>query len=76
MLGYTTQAGFLFDCGILERLAQRGDTTSVDYIRAARAVHRLTTAQEMGELFKVLAVGRGVAEPLRGFLRHDRRAAL
>ena len=76
VLGYTTQAGFLFDCGILERLAQRGDTTSVDYIRAARAVHRLTTAQEMGELFKVLAVGRDVAEPLRGFLRHDRRAAL
>ena len=70
--GYTSQASFLFNCGILELLAQRGDQTKPDYIRAARAVQRLTTPQEMGELFKVLAVGKGMAEPLLGFRRGDR----
>jgi hypothetical protein len=30
----------------------------------------------MGELFKVLAVGRGVTAPLAGFSRGDRRASL
>lgn len=70
--GYTNQAAFLFNCGILDRLAERGDQTKPDYIRAARAVQRLTTPQEMGELFKVLAVGKGMAEPMLGFTRGNR----
>ena len=74
--GYTSQAAFLFNCGILERLAERGDERQPDYIRAARAVQRLTTPQEMGELFKVLAVGRGISMPLLGFARGDRLHAL
>ena len=57
---------------MLELLAERGDQTKPDYIRAARAVQRLTAPQEMGELFKVLAVGKGLAEPLLGFRRGDR----
>ena len=74
--GYTSQASFLFNCGILSLLAQRGPEQSPGYIRAARAVQRLTTPQEMGELFKVLAAVRGVAEPLIGFSRGDRLHAL
>ena len=70
--GYTSQASFLYNCGVLELLAERGDQTKPDYIRAARAVQRLTAPQEMGELFKVLAVGKGLAEPLLGFRRGDR----
>ena len=70
--GYTTQAQFLFNCGVLECLARRGPQESADYIRAARAVQRLTAPQEMGELFKVLAVGRGIDGPLLGFVRGDR----
>ena len=70
--GYTSQAQFLFNCGVLDLLANRGPQESSDYIRAARAVQRLTTPQEMGELFKVLAVGKGLTPPLRGFLRGDR----
>lgn len=72
VLGYTTQAAFLFNCGILDCLARRGPETGADYIRAARAVQRLTTPQEMGELFKVLALGRSVDLPLVGFARGDR----
>lgn len=76
VLGYTCQAAFLFNCGILECLARRAPETGADYIRAARAVQRLTTPQEMGELFKVLAFGKGLpaglAAGLSGFARGDR----
>lgn len=72
VLGYTSQASFLFNCGILSALERRRPAEGADYIRAARAVQRLTTPQEMGELFKVLAVGRGLSEPLVGFSRGDR----
>lgn len=74
--GYTTQAQFLFNCGVLECLARRGPEERPEYIRAARAVQRLTAPQEMGELFKVLAVSRGLSEPLLGFARGDRLHAL
>ena len=57
---YTTQAQFLFNCGVLECLERRGARESADYIRAARAVQRLTAPQEMGELFKVIALSRGI----------------
>ena len=72
VLGYTNQAQFLFNCHILELLSRRGPETDADYIRAARAVQRLTAPHEMGELFKVLAVGRGITAPLTGFSRGDR----
>ncbi len=72
VLGYASQAQFLFNCGVLECLARRGPEEKADYIRAARAVQRLTAPQEMGELFKVLALGRGIGTPLAGFSRGDR----
>lgn len=74
--GYTDQAHFLFNCGILEILDRRGPKEGADYIRAARAVQRLTAPHEMGELFKVLALGKAVPQPLRGFVRGDRLHAL
>ena len=74
--GYTTQAQFLFNCGVLECLERRGARESADYIRAARAVQRLTAPQEMGELFKVIALSRALDGPLLGFARGDRTHAL
>ena len=74
--GYTTQAQFLFNCGVLECLERRGARASADYIRAARAVQRLTAPQEMGELFKVIALSRALDGPLLGFARGDRTHAL
>ncbi len=76
VLGYVNQAHFLYNCGILDRLAERGPQESPAYIRAARAVQRLTAPQEMGELFKVLALGRGLEGNLLGFSRGDRLHAL
>ena len=41
------------------------------YFRAAGAVGKLTMPHEMGELFKVMALGRGVDQHLLGFTRGD-----
>lgn len=76
VLGYTDQANLLFNCGVLECLARRAPEESTDYIRAAKALQRLTGPHEMGELFKVIALGRGISQPLVGFLRGDRLHAL
>ena len=74
VLGYTSQGQFLLNCGLLERLAGRGPEDSAAYIRASAAAQKLTLPREMGELFKVLALGRGVVAdvPLKGFVRGDR----
>jgi SAM-dependent MidA family methyltransferase len=66
VLGYTTQAHFLINCGLLD-LVQRAPSP-----RRANEAQRLVSEAEMGELFKVLAVGRGVEVPLIGFARGDR----
>ena len=70
VLGYTSQAHFLINCGLLE-LLQREHTP-----QAANAAHRLISEAEMGELVKVLAVGRGIEAPLVGFARGDRTHTL
>ena len=67
VLGYTSQARFLLDCGLLELLreAPRGASGTADALR-------LLSEAEMGELLKVLAVGRDLRGPLRGFASGDR----
>jgi len=70
VLGYTTQAHFLINCGLLDRLRQAASP------QAANAAYRLVSEAEMGELVKVLAVGRGIAAPLAGFARGDRTHTL
>ncbi len=69
VLGYTTQAHFLMNCGLLDQLGAGHS------LQRANEVQRLLSEAEMGELFKVLAVGRGVGEPLVGFARGDRLGA-
>jgi len=67
LLGYTTQARFLINCGITELLAAEYPEAPGHYLPIASQAHRLLSPAEMGELFKVLALGRRVDEPLRGF---------
>jgi SAM-dependent MidA family methyltransferase len=75
LLGYTSQANFLLNAGLLE-LMQRMTPGSIDYLRAAAAVQKLLQPSEMGELFKAIAFGRGIDGNLPGFERGDRRGAL
>ncbi|MGH8714189.1 MAG: SAM-dependent methyltransferase, partial [Casimicrobiaceae bacterium] len=65
--GYATQARFLIDCGILDTLAGCGKPASVPYLREAAAVQKLLSPAEMGELFKALALVRGIDGDLAGF---------
>jgi len=67
LLGYTTQARFLVNCGITGLLSREHPEQAARYLPIASQAHRLLSPAEMGELFKVLAVGRGVDEPLLGF---------
>jgi len=78
LIGYTSQAQFLFNCGItavIERLPRDGGRTSLAETRNAG---KLISPDEMGELFKVIALGHGLTElePLLGFARGDRSHAL
>ena len=76
VLGYASQAQFLINCGITDLLAAEDPADAKRYLPAAAAAQKLLSPSEMGELFKVLAVGKGVKEPLMGFSRGDRSAAL
>ena len=75
LLGYTSQAQFLFNCGLLTEL-EALEPGSLPYLKAASAVHKLIEPQEMGELFKVIAMGKGLPAPLLGFRHGDRSGRL
>lgn len=72
LIGYTTQAHFLFNLGLLDLLAnQFAHTDTPAYIQAAHAVQQLTAQHEMGELFKVMALGKNVNVDWQGFALGD-----
>ncbi|MEW6024194.1 MAG: SAM-dependent methyltransferase [Pseudomonadota bacterium] len=71
VLGYTSQAGFLLGCGIGELLLQTDPEDAVRYLPQSKAVQKLVSPAEMGELFKVLAVGVDVELPA-AILQADR----
>jgi SAM-dependent MidA family methyltransferase len=67
VLGYTSQAHFLMNCGLAQRLAAAD-------IRQRAAAQKLMQEHEMGELFKVIAFGRGLPDGFDpvGFTHGDR----
>ncbi len=79
LLGYTNQAQFLLNSGLTHGLAQQtpiGGTGSSQYLRMASNVQKLISPSEMGELFKVIAFGRGFEQQPLGFLSGDRSHTL
>ena len=76
LAGYTSQAQFLVNCGITEVMARTPSGDGARYLPLANQANRLTSPAEMGELFKVIAFGRGFSAPLLGFREGDRRQAL
>lgn len=72
LIGYTSQAMFLFNLGILDLLNQSyPDKTTREYVEAAHAVQVLTGQHEMGELFKIMALGKNISVDWRGFAFGD-----
>ena len=76
LLGYTTQATFLLNCGLTEILARTPAEDYLNYLPQAQAAQKLISPAEMGELFKVIALGKGIDEKLIGFAQGDRSATL
>ena len=78
IIGYCAQARFLINAGLLEVFAAVPREPLVDWTRTAHVVQRLLSEAEMGELFKVIAFGRGLqGEPwLPGFSVGDRSGRL
>jgi len=72
VIGYTTQAQFLLNCGITDLLGRLLDQGDRIYLAASRAVGKLISPAEMGEQFKVMALGRGMEAALCGFRQGDR----
>jgi len=67
VLGYTSQARFLLNCGLVDLLESA-------MLAQRAAAQKLVNEHEMGELFKVIALGRGLGAdflPL-GFAQGDR----
>ena len=76
LLGYANQAQFLVNCGITDLLAETQAEDAAAYAPLAAQAQKLLSPEEMGELFKVVALGRGVRGPLAGFASGDRRHTL
>jgi len=60
VLGYMSQASFLLAAGIGELLLRTDPEDALRYLPQSKAVQKLVSPAEMGELFKVLVVGRDV----------------
>jgi SAM-dependent MidA family methyltransferase len=69
VLGYTTQAHFLLNCGLADMLASAG-------VAERAMAHKLIAEHEMGELFKVIGFATGEGFEALGFARGDRSHTL
>jgi SAM-dependent MidA family methyltransferase len=65
VLGYTSQANFLINCGIASRMQDAPLPQRV-------AAQKLLMEHEMGELFKVIGLVRGASFAAKGFAQGDR----
>ncbi|HZJ97931.1 MAG: SAM-dependent methyltransferase [Alcaligenaceae bacterium] len=77
VIGYTSQANFLMNCGLLDLLSALDPEDVESYALNIGPVQKLLSEAEMGELFKVIMLAKNVDElyPI-GFTRADRRFQL
>jgi len=76
VLGYANQAQFLINTGITDLLGTVSPDRVRDYAPLAAQAQKLLSPAEMGELFKVIALGKNIQLPLLGFTRGDRSHTL
>jgi SAM-dependent MidA family methyltransferase len=68
LIGYTNQAFFLINCGITELLQNTSTENPQAYLPLSSQLQKLTSPAEMGELFKVIAMGRKLTQGHGEFL--------
>jgi SAM-dependent MidA family methyltransferase len=66
LMGYTTQAYFLINCGITVLLQDIPPDNPREYLPISAQLQKLTSPAEMGELFKVIALGKPALHPESG----------
>ncbi len=71
-LGYTSQAHFLINNGVMDFLSEVSPDDVRAYAPLSAQLQKLTSPAEMGELFKVIALGKGIEGQLRGFASGDK----
>jgi len=76
LAGYTSQAFFLINCGITELIKDTSPENLRAYLPLSAQLQKLTSPAEMGELFKVIALGKKLANPLSGFASGDQTRSL
>ena len=76
LAGYATQAHFLVNAGITELLAHTPPQNVAEYLPLAAQAQKLLSPAEMGELFKVIAMTRGIEDELVGFRAGDKSRLL
>ncbi len=69
VMGYASQGRFLLNCGLLSKAEHLAQIPSVQ-------MAKLINEHEMGELFKVIALGKGLDLELIGFTQGDRSHTL
>lgn len=74
--GYTTQAHFLLSSGLDDMITDVPASLTRQHLETLQQVKKLTLPSEMGELFKVIALTRGIDAPLLGFSLRDMRGRL
>jgi SAM-dependent MidA family methyltransferase len=71
--GYTSQARFLMNAGLMDLLMELDPHDASTFLPASNAAQRLLSEAEMGELFKVIALAHNIESgELSGFERGDR----
>ncbi len=76
LMGYTTQAQFLINCGITNLLSETSLADAAGYLPLVAQAQKLLSPAEMGELFKAIALGKDMARPPFGFVQGDKSHAL
>ncbi|RKP58653.1 class I SAM-dependent methyltransferase [Pararobbsia silviterrae] len=77
LLGYMTQGRFLLNSGLADTLTEFDPRETLSFLPAANAVQKLVSEAEMGELFKVIAFGKGVdPDAITAFVSGDRSHTL
>ena len=74
--GYTSQAMFLLGCGLADMHQAMITDDDRQRLQLAQQVKMLTLPSEMGERFKVMALGRGIDQAPVGFSMQDYRNRL
>src|SRR5205085_10651385 len=76
VLGFTSQAQFLVNCGITDVLGEANVANALHYAPIAAEAQKLLSPAVMGEVCNVVAVGTPDRAALIGFKDGDRSASL